>query len=97
MKYYTSNVNENELKNISLKIKCIIIKKPGISKREIIYLLNNDYSNSLINIAIRLMRNIGTIIIRDGKHYALGPSIAYKTKRQRYKQKEIFLAKRREL
>jgi len=79
----------DELKRISLMIKCEILKKPGLTSNEIINLLpDKRHLGHLATTAIRIMRDTGTIIVRNGKYYVLCPSVMVKAKRYRQKERE---------
>ena len=94
MRLSLSNINKDELKKISLRVKCEVIRNPGLTNSEIINHLKNACPKNLVIIATRLMRNTGTIIVRNGRNYILGPSITTKIKRNRNKQKEILISRK---
>jgi len=88
MAFYLQNTNMGEMRHITFGIKSLIREKPGLTNEQITNMLPNNYPNRLVRNVMRLMRNNGTIITRDGKYYVLDHSIRAKAKRQRQKQRE---------
>jgi len=81
----------NELKRISTTIKCEIIKNPGLTNNEIISHFKGRQDTHLASIAIRMMRDTGTIIVHNGKYYVHCPSAMVKARRHRKKARENLL------
>jgi len=78
--------NSDGSKEISIKVKNLIFRKPGITNNEIIVNLPKESQECLVS-AICVMRDSGMIIVRDDKNFALGHSIKAKIKRHRQKHR----------
>ena len=78
----TISSNETE-KNVSLEVKCVVRRNPGLTRVEIIDLLQQKHPSNVITSAITRMRDNDSIIIRNDRYYVLGPPA--KTKVRNYK------------
>jgi len=84
---YTSN-NMDKLRKVSLRVKGLILRSPGLTNEDIITQLPKEY-RYIMNIAIRKMRSSGMVIVRNDKYYALGHSVKAKVKRHRQKLRKM--------
>lgn len=84
-----------KLKDISIKVKGLVLKNPGLTRNEINMKLSEENRIS-ISTVIRIMRRNGMIIIRNDKYYSLGNSIKVKAKRNRFENRKKYYLSLRE-
>ena len=85
--------NADELRKVSLRVKGLILRNPGLTNQEIEMRLPQEYRDCMVT-AIRMVRSSGMIIVRNNQYYALGHSVKTKAKSHRQKLRKTVAAAR---
>ena len=78
----------DELRRVSLRVKGLILRNPGLTNGEIMVRLPQENRDHMIT-AIRQMRSSGMVIVRNDQYFALGHSVKAKAKRHRQKLRKM--------